>query len=85
MKGEKLAIRAILRCEKKNELRARIEVKEMNNDEGPGTVNGRIAQNWFRSIKEAYTSLENKSRSRGMLWKMKHCLKWLNNIQALEF
>lgn len=45
----------------KRELGSR--AKAINYVERPGTLNKRVAQNWFRSLKESSTKLENKPRS----------------------
>ena len=43
---------------------AREAVKEINDVEGPGTVNERVVQNWFRRFNEGDGKLEEKPKFR---------------------
>ena len=64
MSGEKLAFRAILCYLWKNRLNARAVAKEINDGEGPRTVNEHVTQNWSRHFKEYDTNLKYKPKSR---------------------
>ena len=59
----KIQIRAILLYLWKERAQWKDKAKEMNDEEGPGTVNERVTQNWFRRFKKGDTSLEDKPRS----------------------
>ncbi|XP_052824371.1 histone-lysine N-methyltransferase SETMAR-like [Octopus bimaculoides] len=63
MGDEKMAVRLILCNLRKEELNVRAATKEIDDMEGSGTVNKRVAQNWFRRFKDGDTSLEDKPSS----------------------
>lgn len=49
--------------------------KEINDVESPGTVNEYVAQNWFTHSKEGDVNLNDNSKLRRQLRKMRTCLK----------
>ncbi|CAI9724390.1 Hypothetical predicted protein [Octopus vulgaris] len=63
MNDEKSEIRAILCYLWKKGLSAKVAAEEINDVEGPGTVDEHMAQKWFRRFKECNISLKDKPRS----------------------
>ncbi|XP_052824578.1 histone-lysine N-methyltransferase SETMAR-like isoform X2 [Octopus bimaculoides] len=63
MSDEKGEIRAILCYLWKKGLSAKAAAEEINDVEGPGTVDEHMAQKWFRRFKECNISLKDKPRS----------------------
>ena len=57
-----IAIRAIL-CNQRIKKSARAAKKEINIVKSPGTVNERVARNWFEHLKERNTNLKDKPKS----------------------
>lgn len=44
-------------------MNVRASAREINDLDGPGTVNDYVAQNWFRRLKEFETSLKDKAKT----------------------
>ena len=81
MNGEKIAFKTILCNLWKKLISVSTAAKEINDVEGPGTVNECIAQNDFRRFKESDISLEDKIWSGRPSVAEDKALQCLNKIQ----
>lgn len=73
-------MRAISSDSRKNSVKSTTATKEINDVQGSEIANERVAQNWLRPDKNT-----NQDQWVLLLWKIRHCLKSLNQCQAQNF